>query len=88
MNVSRCDQKRLPVTKSGIPSLSMSEKLEPCSSEKVTPPALEVEKSPMIMCFSKVMSPVALFFCSNHANPQPCACRLVTMSLRPSPFTS
>src|SRR5687767_9550946 len=88
MNVSRCDQNRLPVMKSCSPSPSTSPYVAPCSCEKITPPAFFVEKSVMIGCSTNDRVPSAAFFCSNHDNPRPCACSDVTTSLRPSPLTS
>src|SRR5260370_476853 len=39
-------------------------------------------------CLTKDISPELERFCSNHARPQPCACKEVTTSFNPSPFTS
>ena len=57
--VSRCDQKRLPVTKSWMPSPSMSAMADPWSWENVTLPAFFVEKSPMMGCSTKLMVTVS-----------------------------
>src|SRR4029450_533787 len=88
MNVSRCDQNRLPVMKSCNPSPSTSAYVAPCNCEKITSPAFFVEKLVMIGCSTNEREPSAAFFCSNHDNPKPCACSDVTTSLRPSRFTS
>ena len=64
----------------------MSAQVEPCGSEKVTPPAFFDAKSSAIMCCTKEMFPLGSLFCSYHAMPNACACSTVTTSLMPSPF--
>ena len=76
------------MTKSGVPSPFMSAQVEPCGSEKVTPPAFFDAKSSEIMCRSNEIFPPASRFCSNHASPNTCAWSDVTTSLSLSPLTS
>src|ERR1700730_11752998 len=71
-----------------MPSPSISATVVPCGSVNTTPPALSAGVRPIIRCLTKDISPVLERFCSNHARPQPCACKEVTTSFNPSPFTS